>query len=204
MKRYLCLLICIFSCFIAACSFQKDIEDSSLNEFKTNLSSNKEIVASGKYYRIYKDSKTQVYYDIYNLNGEIVLSETTERPLTIDMLSANIVDIGIGMGTGLTVHRYYNVERNLFSQEFSYVLSNLNEFVAYIDVPKKSSFENRKLIVQNAFDRNSFYKEFQLDFSHVDTPVIQAAFSKDGSSLELTYLSEENQLQVSKILKLDE
>ncbi|MFR6298733.1 MAG: hypothetical protein ACLUML_05835 [Acutalibacteraceae bacterium] len=49
--------------------------------------------------------------------------------------------------------------------------------------------ENRKVVVQNIFDKSLFYEEFKLDFSNVDTPVIEAKFSKDGASLLLTYLS---------------
>lgn len=67
--------------------------------------------------------------------------------------------------------------------------------------PKKS-LENRKVVVQNIFDKSLFYKDFQLDFSNVDTPVIEAIFSKGGASLQLTYLSGGEQTQISAILNL--
>lgn len=194
MKKYLCLLVCVLFCFISACSPYKN----ALNNEPEQI----EIVDSGTYYRIYKENINQVCYDIYNVEGEIVLSEKTDRPLEINMINDGIIDIEIGMGTGITMHKYYSVGENIFSQKFSYVLSNLDKLIAYIDVPKQKPLENRKVIVQNIFDKSLFYKEFQLDFSNVDTPVIEAEFSKDGASLQLTYLSGEEQTQISTILDL--
>lgn len=194
MKKYLYLSVCVLFCFLSACSTYNNAVNSEPEQA--------EIIDSGKYFCIYKTNITQVRYFIYDINGEVVLSEETERPIRINMLNDNIVDIGIGMGTGVTIHKYYGVKQNLFSQDFSYVLSNKNELVAYIDVSKETHIENRKVIVQNIFDKSLFYKEFQLDFSNVDTPVIEANFSKDGKSLELTYLSGKEQTQSSAILNL--
>lgn len=196
MKKYLYLLVCVLFCFISACS--------TCNNTVINESEQTEIIDSGAYYRIYKGNINQVCYNIYNSEGEIVLSEKTDRPLEINMINDDIVDIKIGMGTGITIHKYYGVGKNIFSQEFPYVLSNLDKLIAYIDVPKEKPLENRKVIVQNIFDKNLFYKEFQLDFSNVDTPVIEAKFSKDGASLQLTYLSGEDQTQISTVLNLIE
>lgn len=197
MKKYICLLVSILVCIMSACSPYTCAEDTSVHQTEYD-----EIIDSGKYYCVYKGSITRVYYNIYDKNGNIALSEETERPLEIKMLNDNVVDIAIGVGTGITIHKYYNVEENIFSQEFSYVLSNLDEMVAYIAVPKEKPMENRKIIVQNIFDRNLFYKEFLLDFSNVDTPVIEANFSTDGEALQLTYLCGEEQTQVATILSL--
>lgn len=194
MRKYLYLLVSVLFYFISACS--------TYNNTVINESEQTEIVDSGAYYRIYKESSNQVCYDIYNFDGEIVLSEKTDRPLEINMINDDIVDIKVGIGTGITIHKYYCVGENIFSQEFPYVLSNIDKLIAYIDVPKEKPLENRKVIVQNIFDKNLFYKEFQLDFSNVDTPVIEAKFSKDGASLQLTYLSGEDQTQISTVLDL--
>lgn len=194
MKKYLYLLVCVVFCITSACSPNKNAVNSELKQI--------EIIDFGKYYRIYKTNNDQVCYDIYDLNGVVVLSEKTDRPLGINMLNDNIVDIEVDMGTGLTIHKYYSVEKNVFSQKFTYVLTNSDELIAYIDVPKEKPFENRKVVVQNIFDKGLFYKEFQLDFSNVDTPVIEALFSKDGKSLKLTYLSGEEQMQLSTVLNI--
>lgn len=197
MKKHVYLLICVLCCFMFACSLHQDAVNSPMYESGYN-----EIVDSGKHYRIYKGNITQVMYNIYDANGKIVLSDTTDRPLRINMLSDDIVDIGIDMGTGITVHKYYDVEKNVFSQDFSYVISISDRLVAYIDAAEERPLENRKVIVQNIFDKSLFYKEFQLDFSNVDTPVVEAKFSEDGLLLQLTYLAGDKHVIISKTLNL--
>jgi len=51
-----------------------------------NESEQTEIIDSGAYYRIYKGNINRVCYNIYNSEGEIVLSEKTDRPLEINMI----------------------------------------------------------------------------------------------------------------------
>ena len=194
MKKYFCSLALVLFCFISACA--------PCQNAVNNESEQIEIIDSGTYYRIYKGSIDQVCYDVYNSDGEIVLSEKTDRPLAINMINDDIIDIEIGMGTGITIHKYYDVGANIFSQDFSYVFSGFDELITYIDVPKEKPLENRKVIVQNIFDKSLFYKEFQLDFSKVDTPVVEARFSKDGAYLQIVYLSGEEQRQTSEMLDL--
>lgn len=189
MKKYLYILLPVLFCFLTACSPYSNLKQT-------------QIIDSGKYYRIYKENDNQVRYEIYNPEGKIALSKKTDRPIEINMIGDDIIDIGIGMGTGITIHKYYNANENIFSQDFTNVLSDSDKLIAYIDVPKENPLENRKVIVQNIFDKGLFYKEFQLDFSNVDTPVIEAKFSKDGTSLQLTYLSGEDQTQISETLDL--
>lgn len=189
MKKYLYILLPVLFCFLTACSPYSNLKQT-------------QIIDSGKYYRIYKENDNQVRYEIYNPEGKIALSKKTDRPIEINMIGDNIIDIGIGMGTGITIHKYYNVNENIFSQDFTNVLSDSDKLIAYIDVSKENPLKNRKVIVQNIFDKSLFYKEFQLDFSNVDTPVIEAEFSKDGTSLQLTYLSGEGQIQISETLDL--
>lgn len=189
MKKYLYILLLVLFCFLTACSPYSNLKQT-------------QIIDSGKYYRIYKENDNQVRYEIYNPEGKIALSEKTDRPIEINMISDDTIDIGIDMGTGITIHKYYNANENIFSGEFTNVLTNSDKLIAYIEVSKENPLENRKVVVQNIFDKSLFYEEFKLDFSNVDTPVIEAKFSKDGASLLLTYLSGEKQTQTSEILDL--
>lgn len=202
MKKCLCIFVCVFLCFMSACCSGNDAIGSSLSEIKMHQSVKREIVDSGKYYCIYKSDTSSFDYVIYNADGKVALSETTDNPISINMLNADIVDIGIGMGTGLSIHRYYSVEKDSFSNEFSYVLSNYGERIAYLYVPDMNSFEDRKVVVQNMFNQKLYYNEFTLEFSNIDTPVIKAVFLDNGTSLQLTYLSGENQTQITKTLEL--
>ena len=192
MKRVLCLIICVVFGFMSACSPYKEI----------NQDKRLEILDSGKYYCIYKENITKVLYVIYNSNGEVVLSEETGRPLKINMLNDDIVDIEIGLGTGLSKHTYYSVSKDVFSQEFTYVLASFHEMISYIDVSFEKPFENRRVIVQNIFDKSLFYEEYQLNFSKIDTPVIQAEFLENATLLQLIYLCGESQVETSITLNL--
>ncbi len=188
------LFVFILICFSSACSFDK----SDVNTESELI----EIIDSGMYYRVYKESINQFRYDIYNADGEIVLSEKTDRPFSVKMINDDVIDIEIGMGTGIAIHKYHSVEKNIFSKEFSYVLSNSDKLIAYIDVAKEKPLEERKIIVQNIFDKTLFFKEYELNFSKVDTPVLDAAFSKDETSLQLLFLSGEEQIQSTAIFDL--
>ena len=196
MKKYLYLLLLIFTItlFLSACSSDTD---NTLEE-----SERLELIDSGEYYRIHNTYLTHVRYDIYDKNGEIVMSDETDRPLRINMLCDDIVDIRIGIGTGVAVHKYYDAVKNIFSQEYCYVLTAKEDLVAFIDVPEKEPFKNRKVVVRNIFYKSLFYMEYYLDFSNVDTPVIDAEFSNDSTSLRLKFLSGESQTETFEILYL--
>ena len=201
MKKLLCLFVCILCCFMSACRDKNTVADNATTETTVLQYEEKGLMDYGEFYRIYKETEFRMHFHIYNSWGEIVRSESTDKPLKIDMLNDDLVDIGIGMGTGLVVHRYYSVEKNEFSQEFTYVVANRNELVAYIE---GDSLVNRKVVIRNIFDRKAFYREFSLDFSPVDTPVEEATFLEDGTSLILTYLSGKDQTQVTETLTLQD
>jgi len=73
---------------------------------------------------------------------------------------------------------------------------------AYMEVPKENPMENRKVVVQNMFDKVLFYKEYQLDFARIDTPVIKALFLNNGTQIQLTYLSGEDQTKIITTLDI--
>ena len=117
------------------------------------------------------------------------------------LINSDIDLYEIAVKSGLSA-RLIEALRNKTVELDTLTLREALKLIAYIDVSKETPFENRKVVVQNIFDKNMFYKEFKLNFSNVDTPVIEAEFSKDGASLLLTYLSGEKQTQTSEILDL--
>ena len=191
MNKYLLLIFSVCFISISACSSRGIFSNSNT------------MIQNSKFYKIYENNITDVIYEIYDINNEIMYSDSTENPLKIDMLNNTIIDVSIGMGTGITIHKYFDIENRLVSDEYSYVLANYDNLVAYIDVPKENSFENRKIAVHNKFDKNVFYKEFDMDFSDVDTPITYARFIENGKVLEITYLSGANQIVKSILLNLE-
>lgn len=209
MKKFLLLLACFLIVFISACTSNKSdesiekkeakatVEDVIEDDSKEELSCN--MIAQSEFYSIYSEG-TNYVYNIYDSTGNVVLTETTDRPLEMSMMSENVVEITKGMGTGLTLHKYYDVENNSFSEDFCYVAAVSEKLIAYIDIP--SGFEDRRLIVRNIFDESMVLKEFYLDFSKIDTPIIDASFSKDNSFLQITYYSGKAETVVSENLNL--
>ena len=179
MKKLISLLVVFLFCFVSACSPYKGAASAG---------NNTAVIDFGKYYKIYSFGNATVGYSIYNEKGEVVLSKTTNHPLKINMIQDNIVDIEIGMGTGIATHQYYDALNNAFSEEFNYVLANHKMLVAYIRVPQKNAFAGRSVVVQNIFNKNLFYQEYALEFSKTDTPVTNAAFLNNGASLMVEYL----------------
>lgn len=171
------------------------------NDSKTNVQNDVNIISDGKYFRVFGGTLSETY-EIYNAKGETVLSETTGRPLSVSMTDENIVDIEIGYGTGISVHKYYNGKTDAFSEEFLYVIANSNDMIAYINTPRENAFENRTVAVRNIFDKGLYYREFKPDFSALDTPVVSAKFSEDRTALEITYLSGDEQNEVTETFDL--
>ncbi len=179
---------------------KENSESSSMSSVSDN--NDMELVESHQFYQIYKN-EFEFKYTVFDSQGEIALTDTTDRPLSISMLNDKTVDISISMGTGLIVHKYYDISQNVFSEDFSYVIASKDNLVAYIYVPEQGGFENRKLIVQNIFDKSVFLKDFVLDFSNIDIPVNEADFSEDLSILNVEYLSGEGKGPVSVDLNLE-
>ena len=208
MKKYMFLLVCFLVVFMSACESDKSNEAGGEKEkaafqdvIETNLKQDpsRNIIAQSKFYSIYREGTSSVY-NIYDSMGNVVLTEMTDRPLRITMTDEYVVDIAKGMGTGITLHQYYDAENDIFSEEFCYVAAVSENLIAYIDAPY--GFEGRKLVVRNIFDENVFLKEFYLDFSRTDTPIVDASFLEGNTFLHITYLSKKTDIIVEETLKL--
>ena len=206
MKKYIAILLCLlmvtslFSCSIwnKSNDTESDTSDAEMPE-KDNGTTDISVDDTNKqYYKIEEIGLAKVRYYIYDSDGNIVLSDETDRPLDISMLGDNIVDICIGMGTGISIHKYYDVQNNRFSEEYSYVAAASGNLVAYIDTSMENPMTNRVLVVRDIFDKNTFYKSFGLDFSPtVHDPIESAVFTEDESELEVVYLSERPPVSLS-------
>ena len=127
MKKYLALLLCLMMIIsLFACDTtdkNKDTENDTANtESLEKDDGTKDTSISDinkQYYKIEEIELTKVRYYIYDSDGNVVLSDETDRPLDISMLGDNVVDICIGMGSGISIHKYYDVQSNRFSEEYT-------------------------------------------------------------------------------------
>ena len=206
MKKHLALLLCLMMILsLFACDTtdkNKDTENDTANtESLEKDDGTKDASISDinkQYYKIEEIELTKVRYYIYDSDGNVVLSDETDRPLDISMLGDNIVDICIGMGSGISIHKYYDVQSNRFSEEYTYVAATSGNLVAYIDTSMEYPMTNRVLVVRDIFDKNTFYKSFGLDFSPtVHDPIESASFTDGEAELEVVYLSERPPVSLS-------
>lgn len=160
-----------------------------------------ELIDYGEYYSVYKNTDFSFTYNIYSEKRKTILSETKESQVTVKMINPSIVDIATELDVEKIshIHRYCDVLKGVTSEEFKYVLANSNEFISYIhgDV-----MGNRKIIIQNIFDKDKFFKEYELNFSKLENPVINASFSDDETQLIITYLSGDSQSEITEMLPL--
>ena len=204
MKKYIALLLCLVTMLsLFSCNETDKNKDTENDTAHTETLENDDATTDKQYYKIEEIELTKVRYYIYDSDGNTVLSDETDRPLDISMLGDHIVDICIGMGTGLSIHKYYDVQCNRFSEEYSYVAAASGNLVAYIDTSMEDPMINRVLVVRDIFDKNIFYKSFGLDFSPtVHDPIESASFSDGEAELEVVYLSERPPIPLSITLPI--
>ena len=204
MKKYIALLLCLMTMLsLFSCNETDKNKDTENDTAHTETLENDDATTDKQYYKIEEIELTKVRYYIYDSDGNTVLSDETDRPLDISMLGDHIVDICIGMGTGLRIHKYYDVQYNRFSEEYSYVAAASGNLVAYIDTSMEDPMTNRVLVVRDIFDKNTFYKSFGLDFSPtVHDPIETAIFTDGEAELEVVYLSERPPVPLSITLPI--
>ena len=197
------LLSALLVANISACNYMPEnkdnptFENTEQTDTQKNLSiDGQETIARTKNYHYYKVLGTfELGCEIYNAAGEIVLSERSQRPMTVSEIDADLIEIRIGYGTGISGCRYFSIEKNQMSEEFFYVVANHGTKIAYLTY-SNGGLNDRKLMIQDIYQPIDSGQSFTLNFSPDHTPVIEAKFSEDGTTLFLTYF--EGQIYATK------
>lgn len=160
-------------------------------------------IESGSQYEILELGAWEYAYVIYDTQGNIVHQvETGGAYPEISMLEDNILGVQVKKGTGVYVHRYYDLSEDLVSKEYQYVIAYCNGNVAYIEVPQEHPLQERRLVVESIFEENALPKTYDIDFAPVDSPVIDARFTNDGKAITITYLSGDGQNEATQTIDL--
>lgn len=193
-------LLCMILSIFVSCSAGSVDNSISTNTSKESYCGKEDlqIFSEEKHYKVFSLQQFKYTYQIFDKSKNIVYEETVNTFPEISMIGDEIVSWRINKGTGLVQCRYYSIKRDSVSNEFYYVATVSNEFIAYIKAD--DGFDNRKLVVQNIFDKEDLYKEYTLNFSQCDTPVLEASFLDEDKFLKIIYLSEES--EVEKVLKV--
>ncbi|MBR2019365.1 MAG: hypothetical protein IKA05_03110 [Clostridia bacterium] len=199
-KRIFALLLsALLLTNVTACNtaLEKDVENTfeDTNTAESTVEET-ETIARTKNYHYYKMVGTfELGCEIYNAAGEIIFSERSQRPMTVSEIDADLIEIRIGYGTGIIGRRYFSIEKNQMSEEFFYVVANHGTKIAYLTY-SNGGLNDRKLMIQDIYQPIDSGQCFTLDFSPDHTPVIEAKFSEDGTTLFLKYF--EGQIYATK------
>lgn len=221
MKKYIAFLMCLIMVLsLFSCNAQNsdgklpsdnngennkdtsvDTDDGTNDDTDSNDTDYGQIIDSTDYYKIKTIGLGKHEYHIYDRWGKEVLVEVTDRPLSISMIDQWVIEIRIGMGTGTSVSKYYDVESDRFSEEFLCVVATSGNLLAYVDSTQGNDANKGTIVVRDIFDKNEFFKTFSLDFSPREVmPIWKAEFTEREMALELVYLNQNSQVNESVTL----
>ena len=153
------------------------------------------LMDSGKYFTLSSlknsDYNRTYFFEIYDKDGNTVLSGKEEYLYIYEEKFENgdtIVSISYRDG-----NIYYSIQQNRFSEKFQDVREVQNGLIAYF----QGEGDSKRLTVQNIFDKNIFYKEYD----YKSCSVIR--FSEDGKSLTLKYQVSGNKNLTTEVLCLE-
>ena len=187
MKKIICIfisLMIIVICF-SGCDTSKDEELTTDYSVSVPVTKESETVESESCYTVIDNGDSTYTYEIRDNKGNMLLYESLcmSEP-HIEMLSDNLLSCMIQSGTGaISRYTFYvNVETGAVSKSFNCVYDEYNGRIAYFLYLNS----NHYMVVQDIFDNEVFYKEFELpgDYYCVEA-VVSCEFSEDGKTLEL-------------------
>ncbi len=124
-------------------------------------------------YQIHTNSDLTYSYEIMNLRGNVIYSESSViKAPTIKPLSSSVLEVSAQAGTGLSTNRavFCDVKNSNVSETFHYVLGAKDGYVFYVN------YENQvhTIICRNIFNPKALTQEYRVD----DELVVLDSFSK--------------------------
>ena len=139
-----------------------------------------QMLTETRYYKIEKTDAGKTKYEIYGLDGKVVLSGETEKPLAIYMFNEHVVKIRLGKEPN-DVRKFYDLINNCFSEDYSNLLTHTAELAVCVE--KES---NGTVLVAKSLFGNDIYKEYPLqDLATTEQPF--RTFGIEYGKLWLTY-----------------
>lgn len=144
------------------------------------------VLEQTEFYKILKGQNDVYYYYIYYVNGKVAEEGGTTSKPVISLYEGKYVrrskSVGINILTQKT--RYFDVSQAVASQEFEGVFNEWQDLVVYAD--------QKKVIVQNIFDKKKYYREFSKfknQLSDTVTPFVDIEFVNSGKQIRVTYVT---------------
>lgn len=180
---------------------KRDIVESIIPEEVIN--NQNELLAKEENYQItysvIDQEKYRYHYKIYNQNGMVVREEQSDREPIISYIDDNMIEILISAGTDTFFCTYYDISEDRFSEVYQTPIIAEYGKVVYFEIREKVF----QIIVRDIFDKNAFYKEFEIpNISFAAIPIKEAIFLNEDTLL-IKYLSGELYKEEEIILDLE-
>lgn len=180
---------------------KKDIVESIIPE--EALNNQNELLAKEENYQItysvIDQERYRYHYKIYNQNGMVVREEQSDREPIISYIDDNMIKILISAGTDTFFCTYYDISEDRFSEVYQTPIIAEYGKVVYFEIREKVF----QIIVRDIFDKNAFYKEFEIpNISFAAMPIKEAIFLNEDTLL-IKYLSGELYKEEEIILDLE-
>ena len=188
MKKLISWLLIFIIFSLCGCSATKTTEENT--ESVSQIESVSEIIEEGKNYKITYNGNFTYSYEIRDNSGTVILSDDNAKKTPhITMIDENTAKLTIQQGTGITTAftTYCNITNGSISESFNAVFDECNGKTVYYEYRESKYY----IIVRDIFDKDVFYKEFEIDddIYAVADAVASADFSQDGKKLTVTYLA---------------
>ncbi len=126
-----------------------------------------------------EDTFDDYFYRIYDKNNEIIDEQYIKKETTI-IRKNDIVEVRINYGTSAVISKFYNINDRKDSKFFQDILLYNETFCVY--------FENDRLVVQDLFDKNKFYKSIKNIEYYMINSMENLEFIENNTYLKITYL----------------
>lgn len=162
--------------------------DSYRREFTYSIEDINIVYQEDKHFTIYTNENQVVYrYEVYTDTGEVLDQGYHSWRGSFGLeYSGNLLVLEYGSGGPIWSKRYYDVTKRKVSQFFFKPLCATDELVAYFS--HEGPDGETTLIIQNIFDRDTYFLKISRDFStRVHTDFAEAEFISGGTQLKITY-----------------
>ena len=221
MYKKICMLLLgvIFLCSCSTSTSQTTSQDdtSQLTSIDTTQTLSQQEYS--KYYLsdidvLYKQDKnykilsnedvTIFYYIVTDDEGYIIDTGYHDYRGSFDIYQkGKFLTLDYGYGGNSWHERYYDVSNGRVSRFFERPIQVSNELVAYFTF--RDSDNAIVLVVQNMFDRSTYYQEITRDFSDfVFKDEAEAEFLENDTKLKISYWTKPNDQKVTEIIDLCE
>lgn len=140
------------------------------------------LMEKDSYFELYsncEDTFSDYFYRIYDENNEIIDEQYIDKGTTITRKN-DIVEVRINYGTSAVISKFYNINDRKESNFFQNILLSNETFCVY--------FENDRLVIQDLFDKNKFYKSIKNIEYHMINSMEDLEFIENNTYLKITYL----------------